>query len=56
VRTSGAGNESLMTMVILGIALGVCILLFGGPAEFARAVNGFVRDSVEAGVAFARSR
>jgi hypothetical protein len=56
VRTSGAGNESLMTMVILGIALGVSILLFGGPAEFAHAVNGFVRDVVESGVALARSR
>jgi hypothetical protein len=45
-----------MTVVILGIALGVCILLFGGPGEFARAVNGFIRDTVDAGVAFARSR
>jgi hypothetical protein len=56
VRTSGAGNESLMTMVIVGIALGVSILLFGGPAEFARAVNGFVRDTVETGIAYTRSR
>jgi hypothetical protein len=56
VRTSGAGNESLMTMVILAIALGVSIMLFGGPAEFAHAVNGFVSDIVESGVALARSR
>jgi hypothetical protein len=56
VRTSGAGNESLMTVVIIGIALGVTILIFGGPAEFATAVNGFVRDSVQAGVDLARSR
>jgi len=45
-----------MTMVIIGIALGVTILVFGGPAEFATAVNGFVRDSVQAGVDLARSR
>jgi hypothetical protein len=45
-----------MTMVIVGIALGVSILLFGGPAEFAHAVNGFVRDAVQSGVALARSR
>jgi hypothetical protein len=56
VRTSGSGNESLMTIVILGIALGVIIMLFGGPAEFAHAVNGFIRDAVESGVALARSR
>jgi hypothetical protein len=56
VRTSGAGNDSLMTMVIFGIALAACIVLLGGPAEFAHAVNGFVRDAVESGVALARSR
>ena len=56
MRTSGAGNDTLMTMVILGIALGVSIVLFGGPAEFAHAVNGFVRDTVGRGVAIARSR
>ena len=56
MRTSGAGNDSFMTIVILGVALGVSILLFGGPAEFAHAVNGFVRDTVESGVALARSR
>ena len=56
MRTSGAGNESMMTMVILGIALGVSILLFGGPAEFAHAVNGFVRDTVEAGIALTKTR
>ncbi len=56
MRTSGAGNESLMTMVIVGIALGVSIIVFGGPAEFARVVNGLVRDVVESGIAFARSR
>lgn len=56
MRTSGAGNETFMTMTILAIALGVSILLFGGPAEFARAVNGFVRDTVETGIALTRSR
>ena len=56
MRTSGSGNDSLMTLVILGIALGVSIVLFGGPAEFARVVNGFVRDTVETGVALTRSR
>jgi hypothetical protein len=46
----------MMTIVIIGIALAVSILLFGGPAEFAAAVNGFVRDTVETGVALTRSR
>ena len=55
VRTSGAGNESLMTVVILMIALGASILLFGGPEEFARAVNNVVRDVVEGGITFAKS-
>ena len=56
MRTSGAGNESLMTIMIVGIALSVSIFLFGGPAEFAHAVNGFVRDTVESGIAMTRSR
>ena len=56
MRTSGAGNESLMTMIVLGVALGACIILFGGPDEFARAVNGFVRDTVQTGIALTRSR
>lgn len=51
MRTSGAGNEPLMTLIVLAIALGAGILLFGGPDEFARAVNGFVRDTVETGIA-----
>lgn len=55
MRTSGRGNESLMTVVILLIALGASILLFGGPEEFARAVNNVVRHVVEGGIAFARS-
>jgi hypothetical protein len=54
VRTSGAGNDSLMTMVVVGIALGVSIFLLGGPAEFARVVNGLVHDAVESGIAFGR--
>lgn len=56
MRTSGSGNESFMTIVILGIALGVIVMLFGGPAEFAHVVNGLVRDAVESGVALTRSR
>jgi hypothetical protein len=44
-----------MTMVILGVALGVTIFLFGGPTEFARLVNGLVHDAVESGIAFGRS-
>jgi len=56
VRTSGASNDGLMTMIVLGVALGSCIILFGGPDEFALAVNGFVRDTVETGIALTRSR
>jgi hypothetical protein len=56
VRTSGAGNEGLMTMLMLAIALGAGIILFGGPEEFARAVNGLVRDTVQTGIALTRSR
>ena len=56
MRTSGRGNETFMTMAILGIALGVSIVLFGGPAEFAAAVNGVVRSAVETGMAMVRSR
>jgi hypothetical protein len=56
VRTSGAGNDKLMTMLMLAIALGAGIILFGGPDEFARAVDGFVRDTVHRGIALTRSR
>jgi hypothetical protein len=56
MRTSGAGNESMMTVMILLIALGVSIILFGGPDEFAHVVNSLVRDAVEAGVDAVRSR
>ena len=55
MRTSGASNDSFMTVVILFIALGASIVLFGGPEEFARAVNKLVRDVVEGGIAMARS-
>lgn len=56
MRTSGAGNESLMTVVILLIALGASMILFGGPEEFARVVNNVVRDAVNTGVTLARGR
>ena len=56
MRTSGTGNESLMTMVILGVALGVGITLFGGPVEAARAVNDIVRNLVGSGVALVQGR
>jgi hypothetical protein len=56
VRTSGAGNDGLMTIIVLGVALGCCIILLGGPEEFARTVNGFVGNMVESGIALTRSR
>ena len=45
-----------MTMVIWASPWGLCIMLFGGTAEFAQAVNNVVPDTVESGLAFARSR
>jgi hypothetical protein len=56
VRTSGAGNESLMTVVVLVVALGAIMLLLGGPEEFARTVDRLVHDVVTSGVAMVRSR
>lgn len=56
MRTSGASNDGLMTMIVFGVALGACIVLFGGPGEFAHAVNGFVGNMVESGIALTRSR
>jgi hypothetical protein len=54
MRTSGAGNDRLMTVVILCIALGASMAVLGGPQEFADAVDRLVRDAVRAGVGFVR--
>jgi hypothetical protein len=54
MRTSGTGNERLMTLMILGIALGISIVVFGGPEEFATAVDRLVRDAVQAGAGLVR--
>jgi hypothetical protein len=46
MQTSGHGNDSLMILVPVGVALVVGVILFGGPANAIEAVDGLVREIV----------
>jgi len=48
MRTSGAATESRLTFAIGVIALGVIILLAGGPANFMNACENALRSVSEA--------
>jgi hypothetical protein len=48
MRTSGHGNEALITLIPLGVCLAVGVMLFGGPAEALEFVNAFVGATARA--------
>jgi hypothetical protein len=44
MQTGGHGNDGLMMLVPVGVALVVCVILFGGPMDALEAMNNLVRD------------
>ena len=48
MRTSGASTESRMTLAIAIIALGMAMLLAGGPANLMQACENVLRATAEA--------
>jgi hypothetical protein len=46
VQTGGYGNDSLMILAPIGMAVVVGGILFGGPANAAEAINTIVRNLV----------
>ena len=44
MQTSGHGNDGLMILVSAGVAVIIGVILFGGPANAAQAINNIVRD------------
>jgi hypothetical protein len=46
MNTSGYGNDSLMTVAPIVIAIVVGVILFGGPTNALEAVNILVREIV----------
>jgi hypothetical protein len=43
MQTSGNGNEGLMILVPVGVAVIIGVILFGGPANALEAVDSIVR-------------
>jgi len=46
MNTSGHGNDGLMILAPVGIAIVVGVILFGGPTNALEAMNNLVRDTV----------
>ncbi len=44
MQTSGHGNDGLMILVPVGVAVVVGVILFGGPTNALEAINNIVRD------------
>jgi len=44
MQTSGHGNDALMVLVPVGVAVVVGVILFGGPTNALEAVNNIVRN------------
>ena len=44
MQTGGHGNDSLMVLAPIGVAVVVGVILFGGPANTVEAINSMVRD------------
>ena len=44
MQTSGHGNDALMILVPVGVAVVVGVILFGGPTNAVEAINNIVRD------------
>ncbi len=48
MRTSGAATEGRLTLALGIVALGVAVLLAGGPADFMTACDNALRAAAEA--------
>jgi hypothetical protein len=46
MNTGGHGNDGLMTLAPIGIAIIVGVILYGGPTNALEAVNDLIRDIV----------
>jgi hypothetical protein len=44
MQTGGHGNDGLMMVVPIGVAVVVGVILLGGPANALEAINSMVRD------------
>ena len=44
MQTSGHGNDALMVLAPIGVAVLVGVILFGGPTNALEAVNNIVRN------------
>ena len=44
METSGHGNDALMILVPVGVAVVVGVILFGGPTDAVEAVNAIVGE------------
>jgi hypothetical protein len=49
------GNDALMMLVPLGVAVIVGVILFGGPMEAIEAINNIVRDVASEAMTLARA-
>jgi hypothetical protein len=48
MRTSGAATETRLTLATAAVALGMIMVLMGGPAEFMRAAEAMLWGGAEA--------
>jgi hypothetical protein len=48
MRTSGAANESRLTFATAAVALGMIMVLMGGPAEFMKTAEAMLQGVAEA--------
>ena len=46
MNTSGHGNDALIIVVPVGVAVIVGVILFGGPTNALQAIDAFVREVV----------
>lgn len=46
MNTGGYGNDSVMTIAPIVIAIVVGVILFGGPTNALEALNNLIRDTV----------
>jgi hypothetical protein len=45
MRTSGYGNDGLISLIPIGLLVAVGIWLFGGPSETLHRINAFVGET-----------
>ena len=55
MNTSGHGNDSMMVLLVIGIALGIGMIVFGGPGSTLEAVDTFLRQTTYEALKFANT-